>query len=394
MEWLFLLLPIAAISGWLSARAHYKKKNLPSTSALNPEYFKGLNYLLNEQPDKAIDVFIRLLEVNSETVETHLALANLFRRRGETDRAIRIHQNLIARPTLSTEQRNQALIELGLDYMSAGVLDRAEHLFLELLNKPSPSVQVCEQLLKIYQQEKEWQKAIEMAKNIYSQDKSKTHIGSVIAQFYCELSQQQNTPLNEAIKCVKQALSYDKQCVRATLIEATLHIKANNYRKALKCLKSIEHQNHLYIPEALPLLLTCHQNMKSLSEFKRWLQTMLNTHPSMTHVRIMLTRVIQQSSGNQKAQDYLHHQLQKHPSVEGLHTLISLGEPSHPVLVPLIQGITNTLVLKGDRYACPHCGFSGKNMHWLCPGCNQWSTVRPIDIHLSTLNTLSEPSHD
>ena len=183
MEWLFLLLPIAALSGWLTARRHYKKRFSTLQSRFDPDYFKGLNYLLNEQPDKAIDVFIGLLEVNSDTVETHLALANLFRRRGETERAIRIHQNLIARPTLSPSQRDQALIELGLDYMSAGVLDLAEQLFLELLNKPSPPNETYRHLLGLYQQQKHWQKAIDMAKKLRSEHPEK--IGAEIAQLYC-----------------------------------------------------------------------------------------------------------------------------------------------------------------------------------------------------------------
>jgi len=397
MTWLFLLLPIAALSGWLSARAHYYKKYSHLNSSLDPNYFKGLNYLLNEQPDKAINVFIRLLEVNSETVETHLSLANLFRRRGETDRAIRIHQNLIARPNLNTEQREQALVELGLDYMSAGVLDRAEQLFLELINSPSPPHPAFEQLLKIYQQEKEWLKAIEMANKILAKNKKNLSIRRTIAQFYCELSQQHTTSIKNAFAFTKQALHYDKNCVRATLIEAKLHHNSQNYRKALNCLLHIEQQNHLYISEALPLLFKSHLSLNSLAEFKLWLHALLTRYPSMISVHIMLTHVIQQLSNSQEAQDYLQQQLQKHTSIEGIHTLITLNElsePSNPELIPLIQGITNTLVLNGDRYTCAQCGFSGKNMHWLCPGCHQWGTLRPIDLHLSTLHSLLETSHE
>ena len=162
----FFLLPVAALSGWLLAMRHYKKQPQRHAKAFNPEYFKGLNYLLNEQPDKAIDVFIGLLEVNSETVETHLALANLFRRRGETERAIRIHQNLIARPSLHGEQRLQAMVELGLDYMHAGVLDRAEHLFLELLQQPQPHPEAAKQLMRIYQQEKNGRRQLKWANRL------------------------------------------------------------------------------------------------------------------------------------------------------------------------------------------------------------------------------------
>ena len=151
---LCLLLPVAAFSGWWIGRRGQRSAGQLS-SGLNPDYFKGLNFVLNEQPDKAIEVFIRMLEVDSETVETHLALGNLFRRRGEVDRAIRIHQNLIARPTLNMEQRSNALLELGMDYMRSGLLDRAEGLFLELIDSGSHLNQAYSQLLEIYQQEKD-----------------------------------------------------------------------------------------------------------------------------------------------------------------------------------------------------------------------------------------------
>jgi len=342
--------------------------------------------LLNEQPDKAIDVFIKLLEVNSETVETHLALANLFRRRGETDRAIRIHQNLIARPTLTLQQRDQALVELGLDYMNAGVLDRAESLFLELLTKPSPPIQAYKQLLRIYQQEKKWIQAIEMAKKVQTIEPD--NMDPIIAHFYCELAIQHMHTANKALMFLKQANKYDQDCVRAMLLEADLHITANNYRKALKCLLNIEQQNPHYLAEALPQLLMCYQQLNNLPSFEKWLNTILLRHPNLTSARLMLTQVTQLQHGSQAAQDYLHTQLHAHPSVEGLHTLISLGEPSNPVLVPLIRDITSIMIRHGDRYTCQHCGFSGKTMHWHCPGCKQWGTIKPTEIHLSALETL------
>ena len=391
MEWLFFLLPVAAVSGWLAARSHYKNRYGKQKSPFNPEYFKGLNFLLNEQPDKAIDVFIRLLEVNSETVETHLALANLFRRRGETDRAIRIHQNLIARPTLSPQQRDQALVELGLDYMHAGVLDRAEHLFLELLTKTSPPTEAYQQLLRIYQQEKNWSQAIKMAKEFQSH--SKEDIGPTIAQFYCELAEQQlRKSHNNVAALLKQAHAHDQNCVRATLLEAKLHISANNFRKALKSLLRIEQQNYQYIPEALPLMQKCYQHMNNLQAFNNWLQALLIKHSNMTSARLMLAHNIHLQHGSQAAQDYLYQQLHAHPSVEGLHSLISLGQPTNPMLVPLIKDITYTLIQRSHHYTCQHCGFTGKSMHWLCPGCNRWDTIRPTEIHLSSLETQLESS--
>ena len=391
LEWLFFLLPVAALSGWLMARRHYKRRYRPKDSPFSPEYFKGLNYLLNEQPDKAIDVFIGLLEVNSETVETHLALANLFRRRGETDRAIRIHQNLIARPTLSSQQRIHALVELGLDYMNAGVLDRAEQLFLELLQQNPPPSEAPRQLLRIYQQEKKWQQAIDMAKQILPDKKTNTR--ALIAQFYCE----QAAPIadrdrHQALNLLRSAHHYDPDCVRASLLEGRILFKAGQYRKAIRVLQKVEQQNHFFLSEALPLLEQCHEQIGQLDAFKEWLQELLGRHPHLTSARLLLTRLIQKQQGDEAAQQFLYRQLQQHPSVEGLHQLIMLGEDNHEVLIPLIKDVTTALIHKGDRYTCKNCGFSGRTMHWQCPGCAQWATIRPIEIHLSALEKLLEPS--
>lgn len=391
LEWLFFLLPVAALSGWLMARRHYKRRYKPQNSGFSPEYFKGLNYLLNEQPDKAIDVFIGLLEVNSETVETHLALANLFRRRGETDRAIRIHQNLIARPTLSSQQRTQALVELGLDYMNAGVLDRAEHLFLELLHQSPVPTEAPKQLMRIYQQEKKWAQAIDMAKQVTADKKHPTH--ALIAQFYCELAEQiPEKEQQQAFNLLRSAYHHDPSCVRASLLEGKLLIKSGQYRKAIKILQQIEQQNHFYLSEALHLLQRCYEHNGQLTQFRDWLQALLTRHPHLTSARLLLTKLIQKQEGNQAAQQFLQRQLYQHPSVEGLHQLIMLGEDNHQVLIPLIKEVTTALIHKGDRYTCKNCGFSGRTMHWHCPGCSQWASIRPIEIHLSALEKLLEPS--
>jgi len=162
-----LLLPAAAWSGWWVANRSNSNKSHNVANKLSREYVVGLNYLLNEQSDKAVDIFIKLLEVDSDTVETHLALGSLFRRRGEVDRAIRIHQNLIARPQLSILQRKESLMALGQDYMSAGVFDRAERIFLEVVELGgSKETSSLHGLLAIYQQEKAWEKALDVIKKL------------------------------------------------------------------------------------------------------------------------------------------------------------------------------------------------------------------------------------
>ncbi|MEJ2123258.1 MAG: tetratricopeptide repeat protein [Alphaproteobacteria bacterium] len=219
LEFLILLLPVAAASGWVAARRSLAVKQQKQPQDISPVYFKGLNYLLNEQPDKAIDLFIEMLDVDSDTVETHLALGNLFRRRGEVDRAIRIHQNLIARPSLNREQRAQALLELGKDYMRAGLFDRAENLFIELTELRLFNDQAYLNLLEIYQQEKDWQRCLDVTAKINSlRDPT---LNNAIAHFYCELAEGQLRSQNsgEAENYLKRAQrigNWDKKATRNT----------------------------------------------------------------------------------------------------------------------------------------------------------------------------------
>ena len=208
-------------------------------SDIHPEYFKGLNFVLNEQPDKAIEVFIRMTEVDSETVETHLALGNLFRRRGEVDRAIRVHQNLIARPTLNQDQRAHALLELGMDYMRSGLLDRAEKLFLELVNLGLYLNEAYSHLLEIYQQEKDWENAISVAKK--NEIISGENFSPIIAQFYCEIAENDLNigKINNAKEKIDDAISFNSKCVRASILEARIFQLKGKIDYAIKCSLSI-----------------------------------------------------------------------------------------------------------------------------------------------------------
>jgi lipopolysaccharide biosynthesis regulator YciM len=375
LEWLFFLLPIAALSGWLVARNQYKKTANTEESLINPDYFKGLNYLLNEQPDKAIDVFIRLLEVNSETVDTHLALANLFRRRGETERAIRIHQNLIARPTLDTQQRSQALLELGMDYMSAGVLDRAEALFLELKQQAASKNQACKQLLRIYQKEKSWDKAIEAAKELIP---TQTSMGTQVTHFYCELAQQKlTTASKQATYLISQAQRYDKNCVRANLLEADTLMLAKQFQKAQKVLSQIEQQNIDYFSEALPKLYICYQQMNRLADFETWLKSFVERHPQLDYAKVMLADLLQQLHGQQAQQQYLCQQLETQTSLPLLNQLILTDTQPQINLTPLVKRFTSHMIENNTGYTCQQCGFAGKTMHWQCPSCGRWQTIHP-----------------
>lgn len=375
-----LLLPLAALSGWWIGRREHRSRR-QSSNGLNPDYFKGLNFVLNEQPDKAIEVFIRMLEVDSETVETHLALGNLFRRRGEVDRAIRIHQNLIARPTLNREQRSNALLELGMDYMRSGLLDRAEGLFLELIESGLHLNQAYMQLLEIYQQEKDWDNAINVARKLGSI--SPESYSPIIAQFYCEHAQ---TALNEGnMRAVKEnlrkAMNFDPNCVRASLIEAKMYQKSGKIKAAIKSYKRIESQNSDYITEILAPLHECYRSLEKVDEFVDYLRTLVNIYGSIS-ILLLLTELIADREGENAAIRFISDELKSRPTVKGVDKLIEYAlERSEGEIhdhLKTIKELTAQLLEERPMYKCNSCGFDAKQLHWQCPGCKSWDTVKPV----------------
>ena len=380
LELLFLLLPVAALSGWWLGRVgrSARKQNDCSLSA---DYFKGLNYLLNEQPDKAMDIFIRMLEVDSDTFETHVALGNLFRRKGEVDRAIRIHQNLIARPNLHKQERHQALYELGSDYQRAGFLDRAENLFKELIDVPEYNQMALFQLLDIYQQEKEWDNAITVAHRLASiSGKSRQ---AEIAHFYCELAQLSLNQANrqEARKFVKRALGEDRQCVRATLMEGGLELENGSNKAAIRIFKRVEQQDPDFLPEIIAPLQQAYQQLGRPFELIHYLREILRKYGGIS-ILLTLTDLIRLQQGEKDASAFMAQYLRTHPSIRGMSYLLDmkLSQDSSALSDDLknLQGMMSGFLEGKPVYQCRHCGFSGKVLHWHCPSCKQWNTTKPI----------------
>lgn len=382
MELLFLLLPFAALSGWFIGRkrvnAHASNKDCPP---LSRDLFQGLNYLLNEQQDEALEVFIRMSEIDNETVDLQFALASLFLRRGEVDRAIRIHQNLIARPMLSRVQRNQALYELGLDYMRAGLLDRAESLFQELVNDSHYGEQCRRQLLDIFQQEKEWEKAIAVAQKLSSANGNL--LGPLTAHYYCELAETyvKRGDSAEAQKMIKRAFSEDKNAVRASILEAGLAQRQGIPKSAIRAYKRIEQQDADYLPLVIEPLQQCYEQLGQLAEFTVYLRELVGKKESITFV-LALAHQLCRRGDDQDAAELLKDYLQRRPSLRALQYLLEIrcnhGESGLQSDASIIKGIVEKLLAVKPIYQCKNCGFSSKTMHWQCPGCKQWNTVKPI----------------
>jgi len=379
-ELLWLLLPIAAASGWLAARRSARRQEQPGDDR-TPAYFKGLNYLLNEQPDKAIDVFIKMLEVDSETVETHLALGNLFRRRGEVDRAIRIHQNLIARPTLNRDQRAQALLELGQDYMRAGLFDRAESLFGELSEMKMYQEQALQNLRVIYQQEKDWDRCLEVARELEQLSSESLRIER--SHYYCELAEEAIARKETALASanLKKAQSCDDSCVRATLLQGQLEIAAGSCKSAIRTLQQVERQDDAYLSEALPKLLECYSETGNRRELVGYLHQLFERNQGIGPA-LALVDLVRTDEGDQAAIRFLCDYLQRHPDLEGLDCLMALnlsdGGMASSDTLKIIRELIGKLLEGRPAYQCCQCGFSAKTLHWQCPGCKSWSSIKPI----------------
>jgi len=349
---------------------------------LRKTYFKGLNYLLNEKPDQAIDSFVQALEVNGETLETHLALGGLLRRKGETERAIRVHQNILARPGLSLANQQYAQYELARDFVSAGLLDRAERILLGLVDSTGGHAQASRYLLiEIYEDEREWLKALKLAKSMTtSRFRKQSSVSIQSAHYCCELAEEAfNTPdFAEAESWVKRAYDYDKACSRADLFAARLEIAKGNPKQALARLKEMVASKSEYVPEAIELL---DQIAVSLDNKQSFLASAKGLSGSAW--LIAMTKIIELEQGQRAAVDFLGKELKKRKSsLRGLlqlthyHVVNSKGSARESLEV--LQTLLQKLDEARPVYRCKQCGFSGKKLHWHCPSCRGWGTIRRI----------------
>lgn len=382
LELILFLLPVAAVSGWLAGYRYKKATETENNGSLIPhDYFLGLNYLINEQPDKAVDVFIKMLEVNTDTVETHLALGNLFRRRGEVDRAIRIHQNLIARPQLAKKQRLQALSELAQDYLRAGVFDRAERLFLQLIDLGGDIDLSLNSLISIYQQQKDWQQAIATAKRL--EGLANIKMNNAVAHYYCELADQAriNNHHDQACAYLSEALLHDKNCARANIIFGRLFFDGGDYQQAIKALHRVYDQDAEYVSEVINLLVASYKKLNREEEFVGYLTQRIIEKPRIYYI-LAMTDYLRDKKGDAAAIEYLAQQMPRCLSLRGLERMLGLYVNHVDVNMQnqllLLKEFTDKLLENKPVYRCVCCGFSGKNLYWQCPSCRRWNSVKPI----------------
>jgi lipopolysaccharide biosynthesis regulator YciM len=376
--WWLLGIPIFFGLGWIAARVDIRE--LVSESRTLPTgYFKGLNFLLQEQPDKAIDAFIEIVKLDPETVELHYALGNLFRRRGEIERAIRVHQNLLARPDLPIEDQMQALYELGQDYLKAGLLDRAEESFNKLIDTPY-AAQARRALLEIYQREKEWQRAIEAARGL--QESGAGSRQKEIAQFYCELAQDElvHTHPDAALAMLENALAADRKNVRATILIGDVHLARGDIEAALLAWRRVEQQSVPHAALVAQRLMDGYRAVGRPQEGVNLLKAYMAEASSIDLLEVVFKAVLD-LNGVEAANQLVSDELRRTPTLLGLDKLLEARmmsiAPEYQSELAMVRDLVHGYAQKLARYQCSHCGFKARQFYWQCPGCSHWETYPP-----------------
>ncbi len=376
--WWLLALPLFFVLGWLAARIDIRQV-VQESRALPRSYLAGLNFLLNEQPDKAIDAFIEAVRIDPQTIELHFALGSLFRRRGETDRAIRLHQILLEREDLNEEQRMQVLSELGQDFLKAGLLDRAEAVFVQLRGTRANDVALgC--LLEIYQQEKDWTKAIEVARALPDHEGLMWH--KEVANFHCELavSALANSRFDEARKHVEDALAINRRCVRASLVLGDVLTAEGRDEEALEAWKRIESQDPVYIALAAERIMDAYRRLDHVDQGHLLLRAWLERHASLDLLDELFHWELEKQ-GPKAAYDLVREELRRNPTLLGLDKLLEAALLAAPAEqrgdIELVKQLIHGHTRKVARYRCDACGFKARQFHWHCPACGGWETYPP-----------------
>jgi lipopolysaccharide biosynthesis regulator YciM len=371
---LFLLL---AAAGWVIGRFGERDEE-DAPPPLNIDYLKGLNFLLNEQTDQALEHFLRMVRVDAKTIETHFALGSLFRRRGEVDRAIRIHQNIIARPDLASEQRDQALYSLAKDYLAAGLLDRAEKLFSRLAQGSRYQVQACDALCGIYEQQRDWEKAIESGKRL--EVLGGRSLALQIAHYYCELAEAAAAAgdYSSARKYVKNAQAGRPRTMRGALTRAHIARDTNDTKTALKLYHRIIDETTYLIAETLPEIVAIYTRENEVAELERALKAMLAKNPEMASL-VAYTAIVNDIGGIPVIDECVKQYMLNEPTLGEFVELQRLSDEKGEAdsAFAKVRGALSKLAAATPRYQCKECGFSSQRLLWQCPSCRDWETQRP-----------------
>jgi lipopolysaccharide biosynthesis regulator YciM len=356
----------ALVLGILAGHFGWGKRWPGSLGKLHPDYLTGLDYLVTEQPDRALDMFLKLMDANADTIETHFALGSLYRRRGEVERAIRIHQNLLARDALAPEHREQALLALAQDYLRAGLLDRAEGLFQQVSEVPRLRASALDALRLVYERQHDWQQALGAFRQLARIKAAPLRM--VAAHYMCELSAlaMERGDAAEARRLLREARQEVNPFPRAALLRAQIAERDGDPQLAVRLLRQalsdspellqdeLPHLIKLVAPEARDAVLgelVAQVETRDFSELKRLVFAAIGADlADAAPLRAPIEKVLSQDA-----------------------TLRAVWQAG-PAQFERTAHAIGALLAHAERYRCNECGFSGRSFYWQCPACHAWSS--------------------
>ena len=357
----------------------YSDRDRDLPPRISADYIRGLNLVLSRKTDEALELFVQMAKVDDDTLETHFALGHLFRRRGEMERAIRVHENLLARPNLNEAQRDQALFSLAEDYLGAGLFDRAEQLFSQLRDSTTLAELALEKLVSIYEREQEWEKAIEAHRKLEMLRGTKS---SQVAHYYCELAESARSAGDRALarEYLRNTVRSESGALRGTLIRATLAREEQDFAQAIPLYEQVIAADRHFISEVLPPLLECYRAAQRLPELDAYLDRLVAEDPSL-HRDLAYAAIIGNLSGSAALANALERFVLEHPVLVNLVNAAEMRElpvdQRRAAIARIAEGL-RTIAMANARYRCANCGYSTQRFIRHCPSCKLWETVRPI----------------
>lgn len=380
--WLIPLFFVAIGAGFFLGRRESKRRQRRRMASLSKDYVAGINFFLNEEPDKAIEALLKGLDVGDEGLDTHLALGKLFRKRGEFDRAAQLHTHLLEHGEFTRPVQEEIQLELAQDYLASGIFDLAEQVLLEMLDQNCEAKdEVCSQLMGLYEQERDWINAISMGERLV---KSRPELAPVLAQYCCEqaLNLKADKDINPARRMLRKALSLDNKCVRASFQEGELEMDEQNWDAAIEAFQRIWVQDSDYFDEVLDKLRACYEAQEKSEDFIQMLADYSAEKPSTSRI-LLLAEALKERYGDKEAADFIGEYMKANPSVRGLNKILDMS------LAGLVEGearehldalrqLSEKLVNNKSLYKCRRCGFETPLMQWRCPSCKRWGTIKPV----------------
>ena len=379
-----LLLAALALGWWLGRRGRALPLRGKSGKTPSRDYFIGLNYLLNDEPDDAIDIFIDALEVNSSTLETHMALGTLLRRRGKVDRSIAVYQDLLGKSGFSAEEMQEIKINLVQSYISAGLLDRAEHLLGELRDgKGDIKIKALIHSAHVYQLEKDWQKGVQALTEMLKvcPPGNRHEYQHLASHFYCELAEQEleNEHMSRARELLQQAFAMDKGNVRVSILRGRLENLCGNHGEAIKHYLQVRKQDPAFMADVFFPLIDSYRKAGKEKGLHKFIDACMEEDSNAT-VLLGLTDYLEKEEGVAAASAFLMQRLERKPSLRLLHRALSLKaiDSGDSREIDLYRKVLNEYIDSKAQYCCENCGFELKSLHWHCPSCSRWGSVKHV----------------